>query len=280
MRETDRPGSSDDSLFGGTAWHYARYRPDYPSAFLDDLILRLGLVGTGRLLDLGCGTGQLTLPLAGHVAEAIGIDPEPDMLAEASRQAREQAITNVRWAQGSSSDLPVELGHFRVVTMGRSFHWMNRAEVLAALDDIVDDDGALVIANDTNLLLPTTPWQRAIQEIQRRFLPAQHQPIPTPAADSNQTHEAVLANSPFRQVSRQVYEFLRPWTIERAIGYLYSTSLPLRRLLGGRQSAFEEAITTTLLDINPSGHFTESVTLEVLIAAKTQPLPPSPIHTN
>jgi hypothetical protein len=137
--------------------------------------------------------------------------------------------------------------------MGRSFHWMDREQVLTALDEMVDDEGSLVIANDSNLTLPTTPWQQAIQEIQRNFLPA-NQHGPTLTADIRQTHEQVLVNSPFRQVNRQVYEFLRHWTIEQVIGYLYSTSLPLRRLLGDRQTAFEQAVADTLLAIDPAGH--------------------------
>lgn len=268
ISETDRR-DRDGSLFKGTSWHYARYRPNYPSVFLNDLIQTLGLDGTGRLLDLGCGTGQLTLALAGHVAEAVGVDPEAAMLTEAIRQAEEQRIANATWTQGSSTDMPTDAGQFRVVTMGRSFHWMDRGQVLTALDGMVDDDGALVIANDTNLLLPSTPWQQAIQDIQRSFLPTHHKLVPPSTIDDRQTHEQTLASSPFSQVNRQVYEFLRPWTIERVIGYLYSTSLPLRQLLGDRQSAFEEAISTTLLAIDPSGHFTESVTLEVLIARRT-----------
>ncbi|MFI9408286.1 hypothetical protein [Nocardia gamkensis] len=57
-------------------------------------------------------------------------------------------------------------------------------------------------------------------------------------------------------------------TIAQAIGYLYSTSLPLRRLLGDRRSAFEQAITETLLAIDSDGCFAEPVTLEVLTATK------------
>jgi hypothetical protein len=152
--------------------------------------------------------------------------------------------------------------------MGRSFHWMDREQVLTALDEMVDDDGSLVIANDSCLVRPTTQWQQAIAEIQCRFLPPDQQPGPTSTADNLPTHELVLANSPFRQVNRQVYEFLRPWTIEHAIGYLYSTSLPLRRLLGDRRAAFEEAVTDALLAIDPTGHFTEPVALEVLTATR------------
>lgn len=269
MSETNVPNGRDGSLFEGTAWHYARYRPNYPAVVINDLVQNVGLDGTGRLLDIGCGTGQLTLPLAGHVAQAVGVDPEADMLTEATRQADERGITNVLWRQGSSSDIPTDLGRFRVVTMGRSFHWMDREQVLANLDAMVDDTGSLIIANDSNLLLPSNPWQRAIQDIQRRFLPTHYQAVPPPSADDGRTHEQILAASPFSQVSREVYEFRRSWTIERIIGYLYSTSLPLRQLLGDSQSAFEDALRTTLLAINPSGHFIESVALEVLIATRS-----------
>lgn len=57
---TDPLGRSRGGLFTGTAWHYARYRPGYPQVFFDDLVQRFHLDGTGRLLDLGCGTRQLT----------------------------------------------------------------------------------------------------------------------------------------------------------------------------------------------------------------------------
>ena len=109
---TDSLGRSRGGLFTGTAWHYARYRPGYPRAFFADLAKRFHLDGTRRILDLGCGTGQLTLPLAEHVAEAVGMDPEPEMLAEAARQAQAASISNVKWAHGNSADLPGEFGRF------------------------------------------------------------------------------------------------------------------------------------------------------------------------
>ena len=270
---TDSLGSSHDGLFAGTAWHYARYRPGYPQAFFDDLARQFCLDGTGRLLDLGCGTGQLTLPLAQHVAEAVGIDPEPEMLVEAAGQAEATSVTNVTWAQGSSTDLPGDLGRFRLVTMGRSFHWMDREHVLAVLDGMVDDDGGVVLANDSCLVRPTTAWQRAVEEIQHRFLPADFVlpdalPGRVNAAVDHQPHEEILARSPFPHVHRRIYESARPWTVEQVIGYLYSTSLPLGRLLGNRRSAFEHALTDVLLAIDPDGRFTEPVTLEVLTATK------------
>jgi len=265
---TDSLGRSGRTLFEGTAWHYARYRPNYPEAFLADLVARFHLDGSGRLLDLGCGTGQLTVPLAGHVATAVGMDPEPEMLAEAASRARMTDVTNVTWVQGGSGDLPGELGCFRLVTMGRSFHWMDREEVLAVLDGMVDAQGGVVIANDSCLVRPTTAWQQAIENMQDRFLPPNWQAGSPNPADAGEPHEAILARSPFRSVHRRVYEFTRAWTSERIIGYLYSTSLPLHRLLGDRRAAFEQEVTDALLAIDAGGSFVEPVVLEVLTATK------------
>lgn len=265
---TDSPDGSSQTLFAGTAWHYARYRPGYPDAFFADLIARFRLDGTGRLLDLGCGTGQLTLRLASHVAEAAGIDPEPEMLTEAAGQAQAAQITNVTWVQGSSENLPSQLGRFDLVAMGRSFHWMDREHVLNALDDIVDDCGGLVIANDSCLVRSTTTWQQAIADVQRCFLPPDWQASVPNMAGDHVSHQEVLARSAFGCVEQQTYQFTRTWTIEQAIGYLYSTSMPLRRLLGERRAAFEREVSDTLLAIDPAGRFAEPVALQVLTATK------------
>ena len=96
-------------------------------------------------------------------------------------------------------------------------------------------------------------WQQAIADIQHRFLPPDQQPGTTAVSDVHRPHEEILTRSPFRHVQQLVYEFDRPWTLEQAIGYLYSTSLPLRRLLGERRTAFEQAITDALLAIDPDG---------------------------
>ncbi|TLF77579.1 class I SAM-dependent methyltransferase [Nocardia cyriacigeorgica] len=135
----DSPDHVVGNLFAGTAWHYARYRPGYPEMFFSDLIASYHLDGSGRLLDLGCGTGQLILGLAAHVAEAVGVDPESAMLVEAARRAQAAQITNVTWLQGRAEDLPDSLACFDLVTMGRSFHWMERERILGSLEEVVGD---------------------------------------------------------------------------------------------------------------------------------------------
>src|SRR5438045_581405 len=101
------PAGGDPDLFRGTAWFYARYRPDYPAALFDVLVEAFGLDGTGCLVDLGAGTGAMCLPLAHHVANVVAIDPDADMLAEARREAGEQGITNIAWRQGRAEETEI-----------------------------------------------------------------------------------------------------------------------------------------------------------------------------
>jgi ubiquinone/menaquinone biosynthesis C-methylase UbiE len=95
------------------------------------------------LLDLGCGTGQLALPLAKYFEEVIGMDPEPEMIVETEAAAKCLSTKNVRWIIGGSEDLRSQMGKFRLVTMGRSFHWTDREATLRTLAQMVVSDGII-----------------------------------------------------------------------------------------------------------------------------------------
>ena len=121
------------------------YRRPYPTELIEHL-RRFGRGGQGRLLDLGCGTGQLLLQLAGFFDHCIGIDSEPDMLNEAARLARERHIGNAEWIQTSSShllDLESQLGLADLATIGTAFHFMEPQATLGALMRLVREGGAV-----------------------------------------------------------------------------------------------------------------------------------------
>ena len=54
-------------------------------------------------LDFGCGVGRVTLPLAGEVERAVGVDISPAMLEEAQRNATAQGVGNVQWVQSDDT---------------------------------------------------------------------------------------------------------------------------------------------------------------------------------
>ena len=93
--------------FGGeVAEFYARFRRGYPAAVLDAVVAAFRLAADDVAVDLGCGTGQLALPLAGRVRAVVGMDPEPDMLVLARRGADAGGVTNISWVLGADTDVP------------------------------------------------------------------------------------------------------------------------------------------------------------------------------
>lgn len=67
-----------------------------------------------RALDFGCGVGRVALPLAEKVAEVVGVDVSPDMLAEAQRNGERLGIQNVEWRL-SDDTLSAVQGSFDLV---------------------------------------------------------------------------------------------------------------------------------------------------------------------
>ena len=69
-------------IFQGTAWYYARFREGYPPEFFDLIKRKFDLLKGDRVLDLGCGTGQIAIPISASVKEVVAMDPEPEMISE------------------------------------------------------------------------------------------------------------------------------------------------------------------------------------------------------
>jgi len=107
----------DGALYAANTGHHRVY--DAP--FLDPLPLR----PTDTVLDLGCGSGDLTAIVAGCVPDGTvtGVDPQPSLLAEARRAAR----PNQRFVQGSVQMLGAlfpEAQQLDVVMSRAVLHWV------------------------------------------------------------------------------------------------------------------------------------------------------------
>ena len=67
------------------------------AAFLDRAIKKYGVKKDGIILDLGCGTGNITLPLSKLGYSMIGADISPDMLNIARDKAYDTGCSDILW---------------------------------------------------------------------------------------------------------------------------------------------------------------------------------------
>jgi SAM-dependent methyltransferase len=140
----------DPTIYLGAAEHYRDGRPAYSPELEELLTTLLGLDGTGRLLDAGCGPGILTIRLAHLFADVTGLDPDAGMLAEGARAASARGITNIRWVRGLAEELPaVAPGPYRLVTFGQSFHWTDEHRVAETVYDMLAPGGAMAMVAHT-----------------------------------------------------------------------------------------------------------------------------------
>ena len=159
------------SEFGGvTARYYAQFRRGYPSVVVDRLVEVLGLDAGSRLLDLGCGPGTLTLPLARRVCVAVGADPEPDMLALGRQAGLTSGIDDVAWLLAADCDLNalgtlLGRGTLDAITVGCAFHWMDAATLSAGARDLMHAGGRIaVVTNGVADWEQDTPWARVLRD--------------------------------------------------------------------------------------------------------------------
>ena len=157
--------------FASTASLYEHLRPPYPSAFFRSVAHKLGVTKQSSLIDLGTGPGLLALGFGPYVGRVVGVDPEPAML-DAARLAASGTGRHLTLIEGKAETLPLDIGSFDVVTIGRALHWMDRETTLARLEHLVAYGGAIAICASFSATDGRNPWLEGYNEIRRRWSPA------------------------------------------------------------------------------------------------------------
>lgn len=242
-------GRYDETLYAGSAEYYARGRMPYPSALADALRNELGLDGTGRLLDVGCGPGPLTHLLAPLFAAAVGVDADADMV----RVAERGAAANERFVHRRAEELPAGLGTFRVVTLAQSFHWFETEDVARTLRGVLEPNGALVHVGATTHEGDGNVPRDDIDELITRWLGPQKRAGRGVRPSGLDNHRVLFDRVGFR--NRREIEVERDETIERSdddvVASVFSASFSAPHLFGERVGEFEAELRALLQGRGP-----------------------------
>ncbi|WP_408618767.1 class I SAM-dependent methyltransferase [Jiangella endophytica] len=258
----------DESLYAGSAPHYAVGRMPYPPSLARAIGDALGSDGSGRLLDVGCGPGSLTLLVSPLFESAVGVDADAGMLVEARRQAARAGIDNVEWRQLRAEDLPADLGRFDVVTFAQSFHWMDQEAVARQVRAMLRPDGVWVHVSATTHRgaagpdpspHPQPPWDR-IDELVAAYLgPVRRAGRGILPAGTSSGEDEVMRRAGFTASARLDLE--RGEIVDRplddVVAAVFSLSSSAPHLFGDRLGAFEADLRRLLRSSSPGGRFSE-----------------------
>ncbi|MBP0932484.1 class I SAM-dependent methyltransferase [Streptomyces sp. KCTC 0041BP] len=261
-----------DGLFASTVPYYARFRPAYDPRLFALLCQRFSLDGSQRVLDLGAGSGALTLPLAPLLREVIAVDPEPEMIAEGRRLAAQARVSGIDWRLGSSDTLlAMDVGPVLLTVMGASFHWTDRERLLRDLDTLIEPEGAVVLATcgAQHDDLEPPPWLAVVEQVRRRHLDPERLRGSGPAGYPDVRHQEVLLRSPFSRVEEVHWDQAVSRSVDEVVVLQLSYSFTSPAALGPGRAAFERDLRQALNAFGPDGGlFDEHVRTEAVIATR------------
>jgi ubiquinone/menaquinone biosynthesis C-methylase UbiE len=258
------------SDFGGeAAGYYHRFRHGYPSAVTETLVDAFGLTRQDVLVDLGCGTGQLTLPIARHLRAVIGVDVEPDMLEYGRQAARDADVRNVTWMLGGDTDVPALRrllgdGSVGAITVAQALHWMKHQELfLAVLPLLRPGGGIAVVTNGTPLWLQDSDWSRALRGFLEHWLGTTLTSACGTDEQSQRRYRDDLATAGF-DVCTTAVDYVASLDTDQLIGGVYSA-------MGGRmpdasqRPVFAEQLRAA---VGPHDHFSEPVHVAIVVGSR------------
>ncbi|MFZ3555957.1 class I SAM-dependent methyltransferase [Streptomyces sp. BH055] len=158
---TDTDSERLRGTFTQDAERYERARPGYPPRMYDDL------PGAGpgcRVLEIGCGTGKATVPLAERGCRIVGVELGAEMAA--------------------FEDWPLPPDPFDLVLAATSFHWIDPAVRIAKSADALRPGGTLATVSTHHVAGGTEDFFAEVQGCYERFDPTTPPGLRlTPAAD-------------------------------------------------------------------------------------------------
>ena len=261
------------NVFAGTSRFYTRYRPGYPKKVIQTILESFKLNDKSRVIDLGCGTGQIAIMLAPYIGEVIAIDPQEEMLQEGQKLDSVKRLSNITWVEGESADilsLVNKQEDIPLTIIARAFHWMDREQTLKDLYRLTKPGGGIAVVVDNGPLDgPELPWKRVIKETVKIWLGEERKAGTTGTyTHPTKSFEEFLEESEFENFKTVSIKSERTWSIDRIVGYVYSASYVSIPVLGDKKELFEADLRKRLTELNPTGRFRERVNTRIMMAWK------------
>jgi SAM-dependent methyltransferase len=142
--EDDPARESLRTVFDQAAEDYQRTRPVCPPQLFDDLTDLAGLQAGDRVLEIGCGTGQATVPLAERGLAITAVELGTELAAVARRRLAGFRTTEV--VTSAFEDWQPQDAPFDAVVAVNSLHWIDPQLRYLKPYELLRSEGAMAVA--------------------------------------------------------------------------------------------------------------------------------------
>lgn len=150
------------TVFNEVAGEYDRYRPDYPDALIDQACEVAGIGLGAPVLEIGCGTGQLTRSLLDRGLRVTAVDPGDQLIARGRDQLRD--LGDVQFVNARLDDASLPHAHYQAVFSASAIHWVDPDVSWRIAADALVNGGTLALVSYFGLEDPrSAPDQQALR---------------------------------------------------------------------------------------------------------------------
>jgi SAM-dependent methyltransferase len=207
---------------------YERARPLYPPELFDDLVAYARLKEGSRVLEIGCGTGQATLPLAERGLEVVCVELGAGLAAFARRKLA--GFPRVEVVQAVFEDWEAEEASFDAVVAFTAFHWLDPEVKYSKPARLLRPGGALAVAETDHVQVEGgDPFWPEVQADYDAVVPSDENRPPPRPEEVDELRAEIEETGLFGDVEVRRYLADVTYTAEEYIGVLgtYSPNLAM-----------------------------------------------------
>lgn len=210
-------------IFDEDAELYDAARPGYPDQLVDDLIALGGITPGEVLLEIGCGTGQLTVSLARRGFRIICVELGERLAALARHNLKEFPQVAVENAAFEVWDPAGEA--FRMVVAATAWHWLEKDVRYAKAAALLELGGSLAIVT-TDHVFPEDgdPFFKEIQDVYEAIGEGDGGGGPSPPENIADLREEIEAVGLFDDVEVRRYVWSQSYSADEYIAVLNTYS--------------------------------------------------------
>jgi len=221
MAETNRERLR--ATFTEDAELYDRARPGYPQRMFDDLAELAGAEADARVLEIGCGTGKATRPLAERGWRVTAVELGAEMAAVARRNLA--GFAHVELVQAAFEEWPLPREPYDVVAAATAFHWIDPAVRVAKAADALRIGGALATVSTHHVAGGSASFFAEAQDCYERFDPSTPPGLRLrPASEIPEDREELTASGCFGPPVFRRYEWELTYTTQQYLDVLRTYS--------------------------------------------------------